>query len=1365
MAYVNVAEWNPEHVADWLRGLEDEIQPYTQFFINNKVNGCQLLTLARDDLTNLNMTKIGHQELVLEAVELLRQLHYNLTSETLQSLALKLGCKAQSLFNDLKRVCQDYADTGKKQRVSVETLSAVSDIINLVKSLISWLDRYPFVGQESYSDVRKTILKLSVELASTAQRDQFADNPHGTIKEICLKLAAQSDKVVQDFNDSLIIQPASLEVTKIKRKPDDDLGIHINSLYSGIHIIENIKFQSPAYRSGKVEEGDEIIQVNYQTVVGWQIKNIICAMKEHPTEVHLTLKKRPRHPNVLGQVITLWPYRIPSKKTAFRKLYKWNKGKDIRELCPRSPGTRGEANSVSEVNGGLISEKEKLFAVNKPRNRLRRRATVTGVSPTALQAPVSLEELIGNNSKRKELVLRTISYDPNKTIDLEDVFKRDPQSSAQDDKDETQKAEEKTNSNSSIENEDKSTKSTFLRPPQEKFNTAHLKRQEALKNSETVARAAVAVPMPQNNPAKPPLRITAPPQNASNDVSSTPPEAPPSGSQSPKQKLAEWVNRQKKKPEAGLLQHALTLFTSDSSSQPSTSSAPKESGSPKSPKCSLTGSPKVKKSSGTMFQFPFREGRPSLSELRSLKRTANSKVFSERVNSNQSSDKPLTSPKQNALHKRVQMPCKKPGVSNSTNPPRNPNPKLPVINGETCASHSSSKITDSYIHPKCINYTKIPQYPCEMHESKIVSLKAKSNATNLQCNKQHFQPAPQPSRNNMHYQRARQMSKLATQGTSTMIRNQKSGYPAAFYSPSGRSLSFNNIAISSEDDSSSEEYEIYEELSTVSAPDFRQQEPPPPIGPPLFQGMDPHFTRQLAEMYNMLSQRQHFLQSQGNGASKGPINAANSAVIDELALRMYHALQMNHMQSQNSYQTRNTNFQPPGRLPPKTVSSTQRNVPFRSCNYNVHNNSQQAGPCQQIPHPIQNLPNYNHSADPYVLTKNAMNSVHEHPVDLPPSSNQPSRNINVFKSATSQEIHNLYTSQLSNKSSVSSPPENEKNLGCTEEFSEKEHMYETIPYQKNLMKNFGSNEVIHFDKLEERNFLCPAEKEFEHDLPCKDGDHKSNNTPDSLNLMNRNPYFQKENLFCPIKENNPLNTNKGFDNCSAFRQVTVNNNKNGLQSNGYSDKYIENCGDQIEDIRKVYGKNVEPAISSLMINIPKPPKESYSAITKSSSAQTDSDFCIPANDDQSEEVTSTMTTNICLANDDSYTTALNCTNNSITDSFGYSSNSSLNSSSSGSTISSAGSCYYYVETQIKPQFTMKLPASAVEITDDAPLIDLRSPTLPTMGISMLGKKRSTSSSGSEQGSNAPSRASPSIPFVPSDVNKPSRIVTDVEHTI
>ena len=44
-------------------------------------------------------------------------------------------------------------------------------------------------------------------------------------------------------------------------------GLHIQSSYNGLHVIEGIKEQSPADLCGKIEEGDEVIQVNYQTVV------------------------------------------------------------------------------------------------------------------------------------------------------------------------------------------------------------------------------------------------------------------------------------------------------------------------------------------------------------------------------------------------------------------------------------------------------------------------------------------------------------------------------------------------------------------------------------------------------------------------------------------------------------------------------------------------------------------------------------------------------------------------------------------------------------------------------------------------------------------------------------------------------------------------------------------------------------------------------------------------------------------------------------------------------------------------------------------------------------------------------------------
>lgn len=392
MAYVNVAEWSPRHVAEWLRGLDDVVQPYVQFFLNNNINGCHLLTLVSDDLTHLNVIKIGHQETILEAVELLRQLHYNLTSENLQSLALKLGCKARSLCNNLKHLNSILAEKTKQELLSTETLSSVSDILGFVKILISWLDRYPFEGQDQYKAVRKSILRYSIELASTAQRDQFAEKPTEIIQNSCYNIAEQCDTIVQKFNDSLIIQPASLNVATVRKRADEDLGIHIHSSYSGIHIIGAIKFQSPAYKCGKISEGDEIIQVNYQTVVGWQLKNLVCATREHPSEIHLTVKKRPHHSSVLEEVKTIWPCRIPSKRTAFRRMNKWSKFNStqlpISEIAPSKSSSK-QIDGLQEANNDNLypldgisqpsAQHKTLNGTFKQRSRINRRATIDSI--------------------------------------------------------------------------------------------------------------------------------------------------------------------------------------------------------------------------------------------------------------------------------------------------------------------------------------------------------------------------------------------------------------------------------------------------------------------------------------------------------------------------------------------------------------------------------------------------------------------------------------------------------------------------------------------------------------------------------------------------------------------------------------------------------------------------------------------------------------------------------------------------------------------------------------------------------------------------------------------------------------------------
>ena len=83
-------------------------------------------------------------------------------------------------------------------------------------------------------------------------------------------------------------------------------GIVIQSSYLGVHTVGEIRPHSPAFMCRRLEECDEILQVNYQTVVGWLNSKVRDAVEDgQPTqttstasggvEVVLTLRKAPRH--------------------------------------------------------------------------------------------------------------------------------------------------------------------------------------------------------------------------------------------------------------------------------------------------------------------------------------------------------------------------------------------------------------------------------------------------------------------------------------------------------------------------------------------------------------------------------------------------------------------------------------------------------------------------------------------------------------------------------------------------------------------------------------------------------------------------------------------------------------------------------------------------------------------------------------------------------------------------------------------------------------------------------------------------------------------------------------------------------------
>ncbi|XP_014677794.1 PREDICTED: connector enhancer of kinase suppressor of ras 3-like [Priapulus caudatus] len=160
MIMVNIKNWRVEETAAWLSGVDPGFQPYVQAFVNNGIDGAALLLLTSYDLEKLSVASLGHRELILEAVELLNHLHHQSDRETLQTLCLSVTVKCRSLAGELR------GSGGSGGAPCNRVVAAVSSLLGGVKTLVSWLDRYPFEGEEEYAVLRSQVVRLGLELAA-----------------------------------------------------------------------------------------------------------------------------------------------------------------------------------------------------------------------------------------------------------------------------------------------------------------------------------------------------------------------------------------------------------------------------------------------------------------------------------------------------------------------------------------------------------------------------------------------------------------------------------------------------------------------------------------------------------------------------------------------------------------------------------------------------------------------------------------------------------------------------------------------------------------------------------------------------------------------------------------------------------------------------------------------------------------------------------------------------------------------------------------------------------------------------------------------------------------------------------------------
>ncbi|CAK6978794.1 connector enhancer of kinase suppressor of ras 3 [Scomber scombrus] len=290
-----VTKWRPQQVVDWMRGLDDSVQQYILSFQQQQVDGEKLLRMSHQDLLSLGVSRVGHQELVLEAVDLLCALNSGVESDNLKTLVGKMRTAHHNLSSAVSQRRKNPAYHNKNShQPSNEFLTAVVELIGAAKSLLAWLDRTPLTSPNDFTSTKSRIIQLCLELTSTVQKDLTVYEMEEKIMEVSRALNGICEKTAQSTSDTSKGDMTCLEEVQITNiKPGEGLGIYIKSTYDGLHVITGTTENSPADKTQRIHAGDEVVQVNKQTVVGWQLKHLVEKLRTETGSVTLVVKKRP----------------------------------------------------------------------------------------------------------------------------------------------------------------------------------------------------------------------------------------------------------------------------------------------------------------------------------------------------------------------------------------------------------------------------------------------------------------------------------------------------------------------------------------------------------------------------------------------------------------------------------------------------------------------------------------------------------------------------------------------------------------------------------------------------------------------------------------------------------------------------------------------------------------------------------------------------------------------------------------------------------------------------------------------------------------------------------------------------------------
>uniref|UniRef100_A0A1I8B061 PDZ domain-containing protein n=1 Tax=Meloidogyne hapla TaxID=6305 RepID=A0A1I8B061_MELHA len=160
-------------------------------------------------------------------------------------------------------------------------LGALASTYENTIRLIFWLERNPFVGNKKYAKMRNnlaTYIDEMVDCVNNPNNPKFFSVPQLLIERA--KLIQQVCNEIIHLPDPSILYTAFLDRVTIRRPATADWGFEIGRTCLGINLITRVDYNSPSAFPDKFDVGDEILEINGQSVIGWKRTSLLRRLNE-----------------------------------------------------------------------------------------------------------------------------------------------------------------------------------------------------------------------------------------------------------------------------------------------------------------------------------------------------------------------------------------------------------------------------------------------------------------------------------------------------------------------------------------------------------------------------------------------------------------------------------------------------------------------------------------------------------------------------------------------------------------------------------------------------------------------------------------------------------------------------------------------------------------------------------------------------------------------------------------------------------------------------------------------------------------------------------------------------------------------------